>query len=192
MAEHHVGDEPFAVLLGDDLIDPRDPILPRMLQVRSEYGGSVIALMEVPRESIALYGCPAIMETDAPDTVVVTDLVEKPDPGQAPSTYAVIGRYVLDPAVFEVLRRTAPGRGGEIQLTDALRVLATMPVEQGGGVRGVVFGGRRYDTGDRLSYLQASIMIACEREDIGPGLRTWLQEFVPTLDGTGADGNPSA
>ena len=182
MAAHHVGREPFAVLLGDDLIDPRDPILPRMLAVREAYGGSVVALMEVPRESIALYGCPAIEETQQEDTVVVTDLIEKPDPAEAPSTYAVIGRYVLDPAVFDVLRRTSPGRGGEIQLTDALRVLATMAAEQGGGVRGVVFSGRRYDTGDRLSYLQASIMIASERDDLGPGLRTWLRGFVRDLD----------
>jgi len=182
MAEHHVGAESFAVLLGDDLIDPRDPILPRMLQVQAERGGSVIALMEVPVESIARYGCPRVTATDAADTLVVTDLVEKPEPAQAPSTYAVIGRYVLDPAVFEVLRATTPGRGGEIQLTDALRVLASMPAAEGGGVHAVVFAGRRYDTGDRLSYLQASIMIACERDDIGPGLRGWLQEFVPTLD----------
>jgi len=188
MAEHHVGTEPFAVLLGDDLIDPRDPILPRMLQVQAEHGGSVIALMEVPRESIALYGCPAVEMTSASDTVVVTDLVEKPEPADAPSTLAVIGRYVLDPAVFGVLRATPPGRGGEIQLTDALRVLASMPTDQGGGVRGVVFAGRRYDTGDRLSYLQASIMIACEREDLGPGLRSWLREFVATLEPAEVDG----
>jgi len=178
MAEHHVGHEPFAVLLGDDLIDPRDPVLPRMMEVRQAHGGSVIALMEVPRESISLYGCPATQPTDEADAVLVTDLVEKPDPADAPSTFAVIGRYVLDPAVFAVLRRTEPGRGGEIQLTDALRVLATMPASEGGGVRGVVFSGRRYDTGDRLSYLQASIMIACEREDLGPALRTWLTGFV--------------
>ena len=190
MAEQHVGAEPFAVLLGDDLIDPRDPILPRMLQVQAQHGGSVIALMEVARESIALYGCPAVASTQDSDTVLITDLVEKPEPADAPSTYAVIGRYVLDPAVFEVLRATAPGRGGEIQLTDALRVLASMPVAEGGGVRGVVFAGRRYDTGDRLSYLQASIMIACERDDLGPSLRTWLREFVPTLETGDGDESP--
>lgn len=188
MAEHHVGDEPFAVLLGDDLIDPRDPILPRMMQVQQAHGGSVIALMEVPRESIALYGCPAVEPTDEADAVLVTDLVEKPDPADAPSTFAVIGRYVLDPAVFAVLRRTEPGRGGEIQLTDALRVLASMPEAEGGGVRGVVFSGRRYDTGDRLSYLQASIMIACERDDLGPALRSWLRGFVDSAGFSGEAG----
>ncbi len=181
VAENHVGNEPFAVLLGDDLIDPRDPILPRMMQIREAHGGSVICLMEVPAESISLYGCAAVETTNESDLVRVTDLVEKPESSQAPSSYAVIGRYLLDPAVFEVLRNTAPGRGGEIQLTDALRVLASMPEGEGGGVRGVIFDGRRYDTGDRLSYLQANIMLAAEREDLGPDLRRWLHEYVATL-----------
>jgi len=181
VAENHVGNEPFAVLLGDDLIDPRDPILPKMMKIREEHGGSVICLMEVSPESISLYGCAAVEPTSEDDVVQVTDLVEKPEASQAPSSLAVIGRYLLDPAVFEVLRNTAPGRGGEIQLTDALRVLASMPASEGGGVRGVVFGGRRYDTGDRLSYLQANIMLAAEREDLGPDLRAWLHEYVATL-----------
>jgi UTP--glucose-1-phosphate uridylyltransferase len=181
VAENHVGDEPFVVLLGDDLIDPRDPILPKMMQVREQHGGSVICLMEVPAASISLYGCAAVEPTSESDVVQVTDLVEKPEASAAPSSLAVIGRYLLDPAVFEVLRNTAPGRGGEIQLTDALRVLASMPASAGGGVRGVVFSGRRYDTGDRLSYLQANIMLAAEREDLGPDLRAWLQKYVATL-----------
>lgn len=181
MAENHVGPEPFAVLLGDDLIDPRDPVLDRMIEVRSEHGGSVICLMEVPRAAISLYGCAAVSPTSAPDVLDVTDLVEKPDSADAPSTYAIIGRYVLDPAVFSILRDTQPGRGGEIQLTDALRVLATMPADAGGGVRGVVFRGRRYDTGDRLSYLQAVIRLAVERDDLGPDLRAWLRDFTATL-----------
>ena len=181
MAESHVGPEPFAVLLGDDLIDPRDPVLPAMLAVREEHGGSVICLMQVPRETISLYGCPAVTPTSRDDVVVVTDLVEKPDVTDAPSDYAVIGRYVLDPAVFDVLRATSPGRGGEIQLTDALRVLATMSAESGGGVRGLVFDGRRYDTGDRLSYLQAVITLAVERDDIGPDLRSWLAGFTARM-----------
>jgi UTP--glucose-1-phosphate uridylyltransferase len=181
MAEMFVGDEPFAVLLGDDLIDPRDPILPSMIAVRQQFGGSVICLRTVPKEQISLYGCPAVESTSDPSVVQVTDLIEKPDVESAPSHYAVIGRYVLDPAVFAVLAQTAPGRGGEIQLTDALRVLATMPPEQGGGVRGVIFDGRRYDTGDRLSYLQAVIQLATEREDLGPDLRAWLTTFVRDL-----------
>ena len=182
LAENHVGGEPFAVLLGDDLIDPRDPVLTRMMEIRQELGGSVICLMVVPRDQISLYGCPAVISTDDDDVVVVTDLIEKPDVAAAPSTYAVIGRYILDAAVFDVLRTTPPGRGGEIQLTDALRTLATMPRESGGGVHGFVFHGRRYDTGDRLSYIQAVVRLACERDDIGPELRTWLAEFTSAAE----------
>jgi UTP--glucose-1-phosphate uridylyltransferase len=178
VAANHVGDEPFAVLLGDDLIDARDPVLGRMMDVRDRFGGSVLCLMQVPRETISLYGCPAVEPTDEADVLTVTDLIEKPDVAAAPSDYAVIGRYVLDPAVFHVLRSTGPGRGGEIQLTDALRTLATMPREAGGGVHGVVFRGRRYDTGDRLAYLQAVITLAVERDDLGPDLRAWLTDFV--------------
>lgn len=182
-AQQHVGDHPFAVLLGDDLIDPRDPLLSRMIDVRREHGGSVIALMEVPRDQIHLYGCAAVEAiAGGYDVVRVTDLVEKPSADEAPSTYAVIGRYVLDPAVFSVLERTEPGRGGEIQLTDALCTLAQdTPAVDGGGVVGVVFRGRRYDTGDRLSYLQAVVTLACERDDLGPDFARWLKGFVDTL-----------
>lgn len=176
MAENHVGNQPFAVLLGDDLIDSRDPILPRMIEVREKFGGSVICLMRVPRSEISLYGCAAVIPTDEADVLEVTDLIEKPPVADAPSDYAIIGRYILDPAVFEVLHHTKPGRGGEIQLTDALLQLASMPAEEGGGVRGVAFDGRRYDTGDKLSYLKAVIQLATERDDIGPDLRSWLRE----------------
>jgi UTP--glucose-1-phosphate uridylyltransferase len=134
--------------------------------------------MEVPREQIGLYGCAAVEATDEPDVVRVTDLIEKPDPAEAPSTFAVIGRYVLDPSVFAVLHDTAPGRGGEIQITDALRTLAVEPHAAGGGVHGVVFRGRRYDTGDKLSYLQAVVRLAVERDDLGPPLRAWLADLV--------------
>lgn len=169
MAERHVGDQPFAVLLGDDLIDPRDPVLQSMIAVREQYGGSVLCLMEVPRDQISLYGCAAVAPTGADAVVRVTDLIEKPEADAAPSTLAVIGRYILDPEIFAVLARTPAGRGGEIQLTDALRELALA-----GRVHGVLFHGRRYDTGDRLSYLQAVIRLALEREDLGPALRAWL------------------
>lgn len=182
-AAKHVGDNPFAVLLGDDLIDPRDPLLTTMIDVRQRYGGSVIALMEVPREQINLYGCAAVEALgDDPDVVRVTDLVEKPSVDEAPSSLAVIGRYVLDPAVFGILETTPPGRGGEIQLTDALCTLAlSTPADEGGGVVGVVFRGRRYDTGDRLSYLQAVVRLAVERSDLGPEFTPWLKEFAATL-----------
>ncbi|MFF4158979.1 UTP--glucose-1-phosphate uridylyltransferase [Streptomyces sp. NPDC001678] len=177
-AEAHVGPNPFAVLLGDDLIDPRDPLLARMIEVRERHGGSVVALTEVPEDRIHLYGCAVVEPTEEADAPRITGLVEKPAPGTAPSRYAVIGRYVLDPAVFEVLRHTAPGRGGEIQLTDALHELATTGV--GGPVHGVVFRGRRYDTGDRADYLKATVRLACERSDLGPDFRAWLREFATT------------
>ncbi|MEV0917141.1 UTP--glucose-1-phosphate uridylyltransferase GalU [Streptomyces sp. NPDC049967] len=176
-AEPHVGDEPFAVLLGDDLIDPRDPLLARMTEIQEREGGSVVALMEVAPEQIHLYGCAAVEPTAQDDVVRVTGLVEKPDPGEAPSNLAVIGRYVLDPAVFGVLHETEPGRGGEIQLTDALQQLA-VDERLGGPVHGVVFRGRRYDTGDRGDYLRAIVRLACEREDLGPDFRSWLRGYV--------------
>ena len=172
-AAQHVGDEPFAVLLGDDLIDPRDALLTTMVEVQRREGGSVVALMQVPHDNIGLYGCAAV--DGAGDVVRITGLVEKPPVDEAPSDLAVIGRYILSPTVFEVLRRTPPGRGGEIQLTDALQEL--IPVEP---VHGVVFRGRRYDTGDRLDYLKAVVQLAAGREDLGPPfvawLTTWLQE----------------
>ncbi|MEU6363313.1 UTP--glucose-1-phosphate uridylyltransferase GalU [Streptomyces albidoflavus] len=176
-AAPHVGNEPFAVLLGDDLIDPRDPLLARMVDVQEREGGSVIALMEVAPEQIHLYGSAAVETTGEDDVVRVTGLVEKPDPADAPSDYAVIGRYVLDPSIFGILRQTEPGRGGEIQLTDALQKL-TEDEKVGGPVHGVVFKGRRYDTGDRGDYLRAIVRLACEREDLGPDFRAWLRSYV--------------
>ena len=179
MAAQHVGNEPFSVLLGDDIIDSRNPVLNRMMDVRVKHAGSVLCLMEVDPSQIHLYGCAAVEMTDDADVVRVTDLIEKPDAASAPSNYAVIGRYVLDPRVFAELEQTQPGRGGEIQLTDALRRLACdVPVAEGGGVVGVVFRGRRYDTGDKMSYLQAVVQIAADREDLGPEFRRWLQETV--------------
>ncbi len=172
----HVGDQAFAVLLGDDLIDPRDPLLTTMIDVQASRGGSVIALMEVPPDQIGLYGCAAVEPTDDGAVFRVVDLVEKPAPDVAPSNLAIIGRYVLEPGIFDVLRRTDPGRGGEIQLTDALRSLALG--DGGGPVHAVVFRGRRYDTGDRQEYLRTIVRLACEREDLGPEFRAWLQDYV--------------
>jgi UTP--glucose-1-phosphate uridylyltransferase len=173
VASDHVGNEPFAVLLGDDLIDPRDPLLQQMIALQEREGGSVVALMEVPKDQISMYGCAAVEGSG--DEVRITGLVEKPALEDAPSNLAIIGRYVLSPTVFEVLRRTAPGRGGEIQLTDALQELIAMEP-----VHGVVFRGRRYDTGDRLDYLKTVVRLASEREDIGPPLLAWLREWLPT------------
>jgi UTP--glucose-1-phosphate uridylyltransferase len=179
-AKSHVGEHSFAVLLGDDVIDSRDPLLERMLEVHAATGDNVIALMEVPRDQIHLYGSAAIEKTSDSDVVVVTELVEKPEPEVAPSNYAVIGRYVLRHEIFEVLEKTEPGRGGEIQLTDALQFAAQNPAVAG-GVRGVVFSGRRYDTGDKLDFIRATLRIAIDREDIGPELRGWLKDFSKDL-----------
>ena len=177
-AKRHVGDEAFAVLLGDDLIDEKEDLLARMVEVQERTGGSVVALMEVPREAISAYGAAAIETVEGEDGFVkITGLVEKPAADEAPSNYAVIGRYVLSPKVFEVLENTAPGRGNEIQLTDALQTLAQGDGE-GEGVYGVVFSGRRFDTGDKLSYLKANVILAAERPEFGDDLRAWLKEFV--------------
>lgn len=179
-ARMHVGSEPFAVLLGDDLIDPRDPLLKLMIDVHEKRDTSVIALLEVDPAQAHLYGIATVDETDDPNVVRVLDLVEKPEKGTAPSNYAVIGRYVLKAEIFDILDRTAPGKGGEIQLTDALLELAHDTAA--GGVYGVVFRGRRYDTGDRLSYIKAIVQLAVERDDLGPELRPWLRDFAATMD----------
>lgn len=180
-AQKHVGHEPFAVLLGDDLIDERDQLLARMIEVAEQRDTTVVALLEVDPDQIHLYGCAAVETTDEGDVVRITGLVEKPAKEDAPSNLAIIGRYVLKPEVFGVLDETPPGKGGEIQLTDALERMAQDPAEFG-GVYGVVFRGRRYDTGDKLDYIKAIVQLASDREDLGPDLRPWLKEFVGGLD----------
>jgi UTP--glucose-1-phosphate uridylyltransferase len=183
-AAEHVGDEPFAVLLGDDLIDEHDKLLSRMIAARQRYGGSIVALMEIPFDQVPAYGCAAFKPTDDQDIVAVTDLVEKPAPSEAPSNWIVIGRYVCDPAIFSVLRETPAGRGGEIQLTDALRTLAVADRDlssDGGGVHGVLFRGRRYDTGNKQDFLRTTVELACARPDLAPDFIPWLREFLDTL-----------
>jgi UTP--glucose-1-phosphate uridylyltransferase len=162
-AAQHVGQEPFAVLLGDDLIDRRNPLLDRMIEVRQRYGGSVVALMEVDPNQVSQYGAAAITPTTEEDVVGVTDL------------------YVCDPAVFGVLQHTPPGRGGEIQLTDALLTLARMDPAEGGGVHGVLFHGRRYDTGNKLDYLRTLVQFACERSDLAEEIVPWLRKYLASL-----------
>ena len=179
-ARMHVGNQPFAVLLGDDLIDARDILLSRMIEVAGDKGATVGALLEVDPAVAHMYGVATIETTDVDDVVKITSLVEKPSPGTAPSNYAIIGRYVLQPEIFDVLERTPPGKGNEIQLTDALLTLAEENIA--GGVFGVVFSGRRYDTGDRVDYIKAIVQLAVEREDLGPELRPWLKSFANTLD----------
>lgn len=179
-AKGHVGDEPFVVMLGDDLIDARDPVLEQMIAVREQHGGSVLCLMEVPQDQVHLYGCAAVQDVagDEAGVVRVTGLVEKPPAGEEPSNLIVIGRYLLDPKVFEVLERTKPGRGNEIQLTDALHDLIDVDPAEGGGVHAVVFDGRRYDTGDKLSYLRANVMLALDNEELGEPFREWLTTYL--------------
>ncbi|PPG61791.1 MULTISPECIES: UTP--glucose-1-phosphate uridylyltransferase GalU [unclassified Rathayibacter] len=179
-AQRHVGDEPFAVLLGDDLIDARYPLLSRMIDVAEQRDTTVVALLEVDPDQIHLYGCAAVEATDEDDVVRITGLVEKPSKEDAPSNLAIIGRYVLKPDVFGVLEHTAPGKGGEIQLTDALERMAQDPAEFG-GVYGVVFRGRRYDTGDKLDYIKAIVQLASDRDDLGKDLKPWLKDFVAGL-----------
>ncbi|WP_017603339.1 UTP--glucose-1-phosphate uridylyltransferase GalU [Nocardiopsis alkaliphila] len=180
-AEAHVGESPFAVLLGDDLIESAD-LLCRMIEVRQRHGGSVVALMEVEPEQVSLYGCAAVEPTEEEDVVTVTDLVEKPSPEEAPSRWAIIGRYVCDPAVFPILRHTPPGRGGEIQLTDALLELARAKPEEGGGVHGVLLRGRRYDTGNKADYIRTVVDFAFRRPELAEELLPWLREFVDRQD----------
>lgn len=178
-ARQHVGDASFAVLLGDDLIDARDPLLERMVDVHDTREATVVALMEVPPESIHLYGCAAVEATDEADVVRVTALVEKPTPEEAPSNLAVIGRYVLRPEIFDIIDALEPGRGGEYQLTDALNVLAA-----GRGkapVFGVIFSGRRYDTGDRADWIKANVLLGVDHEELGDEIREWVINFADKL-----------
>lgn len=176
-ARQHVAREPFAVLLGDDIIYDRDPLLSEMIRVHAQRDATVIALAEVLPQDARKFGIATVEALPGTDDIVrVLDLVEKPAPGTEPSNLAIIGRYVLQPEVFDVLEHTSPGAGGEIQLTDALRELAQTGA--GGGVVGVVFRGRRFDTGDRLDYIKAIVELASEREDLGAPLREWLKGFT--------------
>jgi UTP--glucose-1-phosphate uridylyltransferase len=173
--EEFSGGEPVAVLLPDDLIDDRDALLGPMLDVYDRYGGIVLGLLDVGPEEISRYGCVVLAEgaDHAADVVPIVDLVEKPKREEAPSTLAIIGRYVLPPEIFAALRETEPGAGGEIQLTDAMKALC----HAGTPVHGVVFRGRRYDTGDRLEYVKAVVQFAVRHPDIGEDFRAWLREY---------------
>jgi UTP--glucose-1-phosphate uridylyltransferase len=178
-AEAHVGGAPFAVLLPDEFTDRSSRLLPRMLELQERTGGIVLAFVEVPDDQVHRYGIGSVRPADPalgePErTVQVTGLVEKPALAEAPSNLAVIGRYVLPPQIFDAIRRTKPGSGGEIQLTDAMALL----LAEGTPVHGVIYHGVRYDTGVPLGYLQAVVQLACQREDLGPAFRRWLAEFV--------------
>jgi UTP--glucose-1-phosphate uridylyltransferase len=176
-ARKHVGDEPFAVLLGDDLIDERDELLTDMLEQGGARGLTVVALMEVDPSQIHRYGCAIVKPTGDADVVSVTRLFEKPSAETAPSNLAIIGRYVLQPEVFDILECTRPDSDGEIQLTDALQELADE-----GRVIGTVFRGRRYDTGDRLDYIKSTIQLALDRDDLRAELRPWIAQLAADFD----------
>ncbi len=167
-----VGDEPFAVVLVDDLIHARTPCLAQLVEAHAETGGNIVAVMEVPREHTGRYGILDPGESRG-RLVEVRGFVEKPPPAEAPSRLAVIGRYVLSGRVFEILDRLPPGAGGEIQLTDAMsRLLREQPFH------GLRFEGRRFDCGDRLGYLEAILALAMERDDLAAGLHAALRHYV--------------
>ena len=173
VAEDHVGDEPFAVLLGDDIIGESTPLLSEMLWIHDRYGRSVLAAMQVARDDISLYGCidPEFVEEDR--LARVLSIVEKPSPEEAPSNLAAIGRYVLTPEIFDSLRNLEPGVGGEVQLTDAINALA-----QEQAVYAYVFEDGRFDVGNKLDYLKATVELAIDRDDVGPDFRRWLADLV--------------
>ena len=172
--------EPIAVLLPDDVIDDRDHLLGAMIDVFAEHGGIVLGLIDVGPENISRYGAVSLVRGGnlADGVVAIDDLVEKPPADEAPSTLAIIGRYVLPPEIFAALRTTQAGSGGEIQLTDAMRTLA----QTGTPVHGVVFDGRRYDTGNRLEYVKAVVQFAVRHPEIGDEFALWLRDYV---DGEG-------
>ena len=170
-ARNLVGDEPFVVMLGDDVIDAPVPGTKQLADCYTRHGLATIALMEVPQDETQLYGIAAGTPVD-PRTIRIDRLIEKPkkDP---PSNLAVIGRYVLPPSVFDILERQEPGVGGEIQLTDALAVLAN-----GEGLLGYRFEGERYDAGDRFGYLKANIAFALKRPELRDGVMAFMRELV--------------
>jgi UTP--glucose-1-phosphate uridylyltransferase len=175
VAASHIGDNAFAVLLGDEFVEEDKPLLPSMLDLQARTGGIVLAFMEVKPEETARYGIASVTPSEyGEDVVTVTGLVEKPSPEDAPSNLAVLGRYILPPSVFDAIDNTKPGSGGEIQLTDAMAQL----LADGTPVHGIIYRGHRFDTGMPLGYLQAVVMLAVKRADLGEEFRTWLTEFV--------------
>ena len=172
MARQHVGAEPFAVMLADDIMIDDSKLLSDMLAVHERYSSSVIALEEFPPEEISAYGCVRTEQVEE-GLVRVLEVVEKPEPEEAPSNLAVMGRYVFTPEIFAATDGLEPGTGGEIQLTDAITVLA-----QEQAVYGYVFEGGRYDVGDKLDYLRATVDVALARHDVGPRFRELLADVA--------------
>jgi UTP--glucose-1-phosphate uridylyltransferase len=171
-AREHVGDQPFAVLLGDDIMHERAGVLDNMLRTFDTYRRSVVAFKEVTPAEISSYGC-ATPEPVAENLIRLLDIVEKPSAEEAPSNLAVMGRYVFTPGIFDALDQVKPGKGGEIQLTDAIKILLTDEE-----VYGWTFTHGRFDVGSKLDYLRATVELALEREDLGPQFRQYLGELA--------------
>ncbi|HLJ24989.1 MAG TPA: UTP--glucose-1-phosphate uridylyltransferase GalU [Candidatus Acidoferrales bacterium] len=174
VAKELVGNEPFAVLLGDVIIPGLNPATKQLVEAYESSGQGAIAVEEVPREKTSLYGIVDVEQKNGAGAnnrvLKIRDLVEKPSPAEAPSTLAVTGRYVLPPEIFDCLERTKPGRGGEIQLTDALRLLA-----QERGLLAYVYEGKSYDAGDKLGFLKATVEIGLENQEFGKDFREYLR-----------------
>jgi len=169
-ARSFIGDEPFAVLLGDDIVDARIPCLKQLIGAYEEYGTSILGVQSVAKEDVNKYGIVDGYEVGR-GAYRVNSLMEKPEPEKAPSEIAILGRYIITPQIFEILKNTKPGKGGEIQLTDALNVLA-----KESSMHAYVFEGRRYDVGDKMGYLQATIDFALKREDLRAGLLEYMKQ----------------
>ena len=175
-ARQVIGDEPFAVLLGDDLVDAKVPCTKQMLDVFYEYGKSVVGLWEVSDEDVPKFGiCGGKMVTKR--VMEISAMVEKPKLAEAPSHSAIVGRYILTPAIFEILEKQAPGKGGEIQITDAMAVLMKRE-----GFLGYLFDGQRYDAGDKFGFLQANLAYALKRPEIRPKLVKYMREVLSQVD----------
>jgi UTP--glucose-1-phosphate uridylyltransferase len=172
VARPHIGDDPFVVMLGDDIMDERSTVLADMIAAHSRTGTSVVALKEFPPAEISHYGCVACEPEDG-HLVRITGLVEKPAPEDAPSNLAIMGRYLFTPAIFSAIERVVPGKGGEYQLTDAIALLVDTP-----GVHGWTFDEGRYDTGNKLDYLRATVSLALDRPDLGPPFEDFLRDLL--------------
>jgi len=176
-AKSFMGDEPFAVLLGDDVVyNPDKPALRQLMDVYEATGGSVLGCQNVPEAKVSAYGIVAGSQTDDERLMKVTDMVEKPAREDAPSRMAVLGRYIIKPQIFEILEHTKPGKGGEVQLTDALKVLASEDA-----VYAYDFEGIRYDVGDKLGFLKATVEYALRRDDLGAPFKEYLQDLVKRI-----------
>ena len=173
-AESFIDNEPFAVLLGDDVIyNPEKPALKQMMEAFSRLGATMLGCQEVPQELVSRYGIVQGQPTDDDRVVKLIDMVEKPAVDEAPSRLAALGRYILTPDIFEILRRVQPGKGGEIQLTDALQTMASREA-----VYAYCFEGKRYDVGDKLGFLKANVEYALRRPDLAAPFRQFLKEVV--------------